>query len=1001
MESDLRTALTLMVWLTLGFTVIAMAIRWARRTHHGYGRWSIAGLLLVLSLFLLSWRPGPIWINTVSANAGIALASILYLEGARKFRNLASRNWPSYAGGAVTIGAVAFFAYVVPNMNARAGVMSTFLAIVLALVAITLLRGLPPAHKFGQVFSGGMFALCAATLLGRAIYCYFGPLMSDRNALTGTYGVFFAVIVAEMAAFSLGLALLADERAAASLEDARGQASRADAEVAQHIKAEAALRESEERFRTLADSAPVMIWMSGLDKLCTFFNKPWLDFTGRSMEQEQGNGWAEGVHPGDLDRCLATYNSSFDARRPFQMEYRLRCADGEYRWILYRGTPLYREREFAGFIGSAIDVTDQKRMEERFRANETRLLAAQRLTKVGSWERRFDTRDSSIWSEEMFQTLGITPDHSPSFDLFLSCVHPEDRGIVLDAAHRIPSGTAPGECRMVRPDGAVRLVRTVSEVIRNQEGEPVRIVGATQDITERKEAEAALRESEEHLKNAERLAHLGHWQWDIRANRISGSEEMSRIFGQPRSYIPTYEGFLQSLVPADKERVDRAVRDSLARKTGHSLEYQISHPNGDLRTISCIWEVVHDEAGAPVRMFGTCQDVTDLRHAQKEDFARQKLETVGTLANGIAHDFNNLLGGVLAQAELALGEISDGSSPEDELKAIRDVAIRGSEIVRELMIYAGNESSAEDLVDLSRIVKEMIELLKISVSKHAAIETDLGANLPAARADAAQLRQIVMNLVTNASEAIGDRDGTIRVTTKCIQARRDAPAAIPDRLPGDNYLQLEVSDTGRGMPSEIQAKVFDPFFSTKSASRGIGLAVVQGIVRGLQGAIHFVSQPGKGTTFRVLLPCTETTASNTLDVSFGGAEVARSVEGVGALIVEDEAPLRKAVAAMLRKVGFEVMEAADGFSAIEIIGAHASKIDVILLDLTIPGASSREVIAGAAKGRPDVRVVLTSAYSQEQQMVAEAMSAPQIHSFIRKPYEFGDLLHKLRNALAS
>ena len=172
MQLNLRTAITLIMWLALGFAVLAMAIRWARRTHPGYRRWTVAGLLLVLSLFLLSLRSAPAWINRVSANAGIALASILYLEGAREFRGLAPRSWLAYVGGVVAIGAVAFFSYIVPNMNVRAAVMSAFLGVILTLVSVRLLRAIPPAHRLGQAFTGSMFALCAATLLARAFYCY-------------------------------------------------------------------------------------------------------------------------------------------------------------------------------------------------------------------------------------------------------------------------------------------------------------------------------------------------------------------------------------------------------------------------------------------------------------------------------------------------------------------------------------------------------------------------------------------------------------------------------------------------------------------------------------------------------------------------------------------------------------------------------------------------------------------------------------------------------------
>jgi PAS domain S-box-containing protein len=506
-----------------------------------------------------------------------------------------------------------------------------------------------------------------------------------------------------------------------------------------------------------------------------------------------------------------------------------------------------------------------------------------------------------------------------------------------------------------------------------------------------------LHDSENRLKNAERLAHVGHWDWGLDGNRFSWSEEMFRIFGQPKEFTPSYEKSLDAIIPQDRERVAQWVRDCLDRKNGHSIEFQIARPDSDLRTVSCISEVALDDKGRPLRLFGACQDITEIRRAQQETFERQKLESVGTLASGIAHDFNNLLGGVVAQAELAMGEIASGCRPEEELKAIRDVAMRGAEIVRQLMIYSGRESPDVGPVDLSAIVKEMLALLKVSVSKHAVLETDLGVDLPAVRANAAQLRQIVMNLVTNASEAVGDRDGTIHVTTRCVKAGRDSPGAILDRFEEGDYLQLEVSDSGCGMPPETQAKVFDPFFTTKIGGHGLGLPIVHGVVRGLGGAIRLTSEPGRGTTFQILLPCADAAAGEPCAPE--SPETPGSFRGATALVVDDENPLRQAVATMLRQTGFEVFEAADGSSAIDLLRANGHKIDVMLLDMSIPGPSSREVVAEAAIARQDVKVILTSAYSQE--MIADALSAPQIRGFIRKPFQFRDLARMLDSGYLS
>jgi signal transduction histidine kinase/ActR/RegA family two-component response regulator len=421
------------------------------------------------------------------------------------------------------------------------------------------------------------------------------------------------------------------------------------------------------------------------------------------------------------------------------------------------------------------------------------------------------------------------------------------------------------------------------------------------------------------------------------------------------------------------------------------------------KTAEIIWinltaSVIHGPDGEPLHGLAMVEDITEIKRTQEEALFRQKLESVGTLAGGIAHDFNNLLGAVQAQAELALAQLDAGSPCKEEMKAICEVAMRGSEIVRQLMIYAGKESTVVELVDLSTIVEEMLSLLKVSVTKHAVIQANLDQHLPAVRASAAELRQIVMNLITNASDAIGDKHGVIRVITTRVTLKRESAGNSFRTLPDGEYLQLEVSDTGRGMSPQTQAKAFDPFFTTRSAGRGLGLAVVQGIVRSLGGGIHLASEPDKGTTFQVLLPCAKTTAAASGHLISGGQMVIPSQRRT-VLVVEDEDHLRHAIVKMLRKAGLEVFEAAEGSSAIKLLRGDGGKIDVVLLDMTMPGASCHEIVAEAVNAKPDIKVIFTSAYSQE--MIASSISAPQIHSFIRKPFQFGDLLKTLRNSLSS
>jgi PAS domain S-box-containing protein len=518
------------------------------------------------------------------------------------------------------------------------------------------------------------------------------------------------------------------------------------------------------------------------------------------------------------------------------------------------------------------------------------------------------------------------------------------------------------------------------------------------DLSEQKEAEAALRESEERFRKVFEEGPLG-----------------LAIVGRDLQYIKVNSAFCQMVGYAEAELVQKTFVDityqddvsadlELAARLFrgqipfYRMKKRYLKKNGEIIWTNLTASAIRGNDDKPLYRLVMVEDITEVKRIQEDALPRQKLESLGTLASGIAHDFNNLLGGVQAQAELALEEFDAGCACKVELNAICELARRGSEIVRQLMIYAGKEGADTGVVDLSKIVGEMLTLLKVTVSKRAVIEADLRPDLPATRANAPQIRQITMNLITNASCAIGDRDGTIRVITRRTTIGEQF-AVNSGTFPKRNYVALEVADTGCGMAKETMARVFDPFFTTKSTGHGLGLPVVQGIVRSLGGAIHLASEPEKGTTFQILLPCAEATASVSGAATSGAGLLAVPPQHGTVLVVEDEGHLRQAVVKMLSKRGFDVFEAADGSAAIDFLRANVGEIDVILLDMTIPGASASEIVAEAAKNRPDIRVILTSAYSPE--MSTSAMSLPQIRTFIRKPYQLGDLLSTLRNVLSS
>jgi two-component system cell cycle sensor histidine kinase/response regulator CckA len=422
----------------------------------------------------------------------------------------------------------------------------------------------------------------------------------------------------------------------------------------------------------------------------------------------------------------------------------------------------------------------------------------------------------------------------------------------------------------------------------------------------------------------------------------------------------------------------------------YQLQKRYVRKNGEIIWIKLTASVLHDQRDEALYGLGMIEDVTELKRTQEEALARQKLESLGVLAGGIAHDFNNLLGGILAQAELLEADLPPYLPPVEEIYRIKQSALRGSEIVRELMFYAGqNQTDLVEAVDVSCLAEEMLELLNVSISKHAVLKTDFGDNLPTVRGNAAQLRQVVMNLVINASEAIGEKQGVISVATAQVSGSENLAFNGATTLPHGDYVRLQVSDTGCGMTEAVKAKIFDPFFSTKFAGRGLGLAVVQGIVLAHDGDINLSSMPGEGTIFQVFLPCThQSVAKVHRAISSSGVGQSKARTGT-ILVVEDEETLRLAVSKALRRRGFSVMEATDGSGAMDLLRAHKDEIDVVLLDVTLPGIASREVFEETQRMRPELKVIVTSAYSKET--VDASFAGLAVENFIRKPFQLGDI----------
>ena len=532
-----------------------------------------------------------------------------------------------------------------------------------------------------------------------------------------------------------------------------------------------------------------------------------------------------------------------------------------------------------------------------------------------------------------------------------------------------------------------------------------RTVELRREIANREKVEQALRLQKEQAQQYLDVAGVILVVLDRSGRVVMINRKGCDVLGRDEGAILGVDWFDAFIPESDREKTHAVFGELMAGQVEpvKYFENPVVDSAGRCRLIAWQSVLVHDDQGKIVGALSSGSDVTDYREVEKERrqmearvLHAQKLESLGILSGGIAHDFNNILTAVLGNADLALRELPPVSTARGNLHEIVTAARRAADLCRQMLAYSGKGRFVVEPIDVSALIEEMAHLIEVSISKKVALRRQFTRDLPAVDCDATQLRQVVINLITNASEAIGEGPGEVLLTTNsmvCDRAYLEA-AQINDDLSEGRYVTIEVSDNGCGMDAATLERIFDPFFSTKFAGRGLGLAAVLGIVRGHKGGIKVYSEPGKGTTFKIFLPAS--------DAQPRPLEHARDVDAVWrgqgtVLLVDDEECVRTLGRDMLMKMGFSVLLAEDGCHGLEIFRREHDQIVCVILDLTMPKMDGEEAFRLLRSACSDVRVILCSGYNEQD--VTQRFVGKGLAGFVQKPFEYATLAAKLREAI--
>jgi PAS domain S-box-containing protein len=564
------------------------------------------------------------------------------------------------------------------------------------------------------------------------------------------------------------------------------------------------------------------------------------------------------VHPQDRDFMANTINRMHAERGGCDVKKRIVRPDGELRYIRCVGIPVVEGEVLKGFLGTAMDITQQELLTQELERRQAHLTEAQKLTHTGSWAWRLADRQPVHLSEECYRIYGFDPaEGAPTWEEYLERVHLEDRLKWEDIIERaiVEKADYDQEFRILLPNGRVKWIHTVGHPVPSITGDLEGFVGSSTDITERKHAEEAVRSSEAYLAEAQSLTHTGSCAIDGTSREtVYWSEEMFRLFGvDPQQGLPMFDQWLQRIHPEDRDKVKQASERAFLTKVNCDVEFRIVKPDGTVKHIHGIGHPVLSATGELVQLLGTMVDVTERKRAEEaRDRLRQlesdlahidRVSTLGEMAASLAHEIKQPIAAAITSANSCIEWLAHEPPNLDRARAaagkIDKYGNRAAEIIDRIRSFYKKSSPQREVVDVNGIIHEMLTLLNGEATRHSvAMGTELAAELPKIMADPVQLQQVFMNLMLNAIEAMENAGGELTVKSQ-LQ---------------DGQLQLSVTDTGVGLPMEKMDQIFSAFFTTKPQGSGMGLAISRSIVESHGGRLWAAANDGRGATFHFTLP---------------------------------------------------------------------------------------------------------------------------------------------------